>query len=506
MNRSLSPLNALTRRDLIKLALGSTAGAVIATTVPGGSQALAAEQDEVSTGAVGFTSFIHPTARLKTEEFFIGAQSLIEGFVSLEGRSARLGNAADLQDNARLLNFEGGPRRRSRGDLVIGDGSFTAHGVTFIGTVRIGEACGTVINAVVQNARVRDASITGFIARILGRDPNHLIEIPEASLVLFGARITDQSQVAANIIPVPAPFSLFASDVNQENVLLARAYNLLYRAAARLTPFSAAAGDPRNPGADFPGLAQAFGKLSVGPPTVDRRGTGVIAARQANLSDLSFQRFQPLSPVPRPSTPGPDVGGFNAPASGSPEATARFIVPRVATPELVNDDAIVLGGVELGAGVIVGPGSYLHGGDTPAISVGSGTRIGSNTSLHELTFTSCRVGLNCVIGNRVVLHGPLEIGNNVSVGDGTVLFGPRIADGVKIGAGVLIFGPVEVTRDVPSGTIIVPPGNEFLIAPSHQLAQGTLRRSNTMLAQWRSAQDAGMGCGCGVGATVHACA
>ena len=193
------------------------------------------------------------------------------------------------------------------------------------------------------------------------------------------------------------------------------------------------------------------------------------------------------------------------PPSSSPEAGARFIVPRVATPELVDNGAIVLGGVELAADVVVGPGSYLHGGDSPAISVGSGTRIGRNTSLHELTYTSCRVGSNCVIGDRVVLHGPLEIGNNVSVGDGTVLFGPKIADGVKIGANALIFGPVEVTADVPAGTIIVPPGNEFLIAPSHKLARATLRRSNTMLAQWRSARDAGGGCGCGVGATIHAC-
>lgn len=498
---------ALSRRKLLKLAIGTTAAATVGTVLPGlGGAATGAERRRLGGvpphGAVGFTSFIHPTAIVDTDTFTIGAQSLVEGFVTLNGKAAQLGHAANLQDNDRLLNYG----RAAPGDLVIGDGSFTAHNVTFIGTVRVGAACGTVISAVVQNARIGDASITGFTARILGIDPLRLIEIPDASLVLFGARITQQAEVAANIIPVPATFSLFASDVDQENLLLARGYNLLYRAAARITPFSSAVGDPRNPGEAFPALAQAFGKLSVAPPTVDRRGTGVIPARQASLGDLGFEVFQPLSPVPTPTTPASDAGGLNFPPSDSVAAGARFIAPRVVSPELVDDGAIVLGGVDLSSGVVVGTGSYLHAADTPAISIGADTRIGRNTSLHELTFTSLRIGSRTVIGDRVVLHGPLEIGNNVTIGDGSVLFGPRIADGVKIGTGVLIFGPVEITADVPAGAIIVPPGNEFLIAPSHPFAKATQRRSAHMLAQWRRAQDAGGGCGCGVGAMIHACA
>ncbi|WP_169221473.1 hypothetical protein [Brasilonema sp. UFV-L1] len=465
---------------------------------------IAQEPDFPRTGPIKYTSFIHPTAKINTKKFLIGAQSLIEGFVTLEGQSALLGHASDLQDNDRLLNYANASRGLSHpGDLVIGDGSFTAHGVTFIGKVRIGDACGTVINAVVQNARIGDASITGFTAQILGEDPANLIEIPEASLVLFGARIRSQADVAANIIPVPAAFSLFASDVDQENVLLARAYNLLYRAAARLTPFSADENSPGNPGSNFPDVAQAFGKLSVAPPTVDRRGTGVIPARQASLNDLSFEVFGPLSPLPSPSTPAPDAGGLNAPPSSSPEAGARFLAPRVASPELVDNNAIVLGGVELAEGVVVGRGSYLHGGDSPGISVGRGTRIGQNTSVHELTFTSVRIGSGVTIGNRVVLHGPLEIGNNVTVGDRAVLFGPRIAEGVTIGAGVLVFGPVEVTRDIPAGTIIVAPGNETLIAPSHRTGWGAAQPSPLMLAEWQQAREAGGGCGCGVGAMIH---
>lgn len=499
MQRTLS-----SRRQLLKWSLGSAGSLAILPHVAAQADGAVGASTPRS-GPIGFTGFIHPSASIETAAFSIGPASLVEGLVHLEGARAHIGAATNLQDNDRLQNYTPAGGAHVPGDLEMGDGSFTAHGVTFIGRVRIGHACGTVINAVVQNARVSDASITGFLAQILGDNPGHLIEIPEASLVLFGARITSQADVAANTIPVPAPFSLFAADVDQENLLLARGYNLLYRAAARVTPFSAAEGDPRNPGSDFPTVAAAFGKLSVAPPTVDRRGTGVLPARQASLGDLGFGRFAPLMPVPTPGTPAPDNGGAlqTAPPSGSAEAGARFIVPRVASPELVSDNAVVLGGCDLAAGVVVGAGSYLHGADAPTISVGAGTRIGQNTSLHELTFTSCRVGQNCRIGDRVVLHGPLEIGDNVSIGDGSVLFGPRVASGVRIGRDALVFGPLEITTDVPDRAIIVPQGSEGLVAPARRVASLSLAPHRGLSAEWRRAQDSGARCGCGAGLLLH---
>jgi len=452
-----------------------------------------------SPGPIGFTSFIHPSLEMNVRHLEIGAASFIDAFVSLNGHRARIGNAVNLQDNDRLLNF--GPRQ-GRGDLSIGDGTFTAHGVTFIGKVRVGQACGTGINAVVQNARLGDASFVGLGARILGQQPRQLIELPEASLLLFGARIHTQADMAANIMPVPAPFSLFFADVDQENLILARGFNLLYRAAARMVPFSATVGDPRNPGEDFPDVDAAFGRLSVAPPTIYRRGTGVIPARQASLGDLGFGIFEPMEPVPTDSTPAPDAGGLglNAPPSYSPEAGARLVRPRVVSPQLIDPDAVVLGGCDLAEDVVVEPRAYVLGDVAPSVSIGRGTRIGSNTSVHELTFTSCRIGEHCQIGRRCVLHGPLELGDNVTVGDGAILFGPRIGDDVVIGANALIFGPVEITTDVPANAIIVAPGNEFLIAPSApQVARVTLPSYGPMLAQWRRVQDSGSCCGCGIG-------
>jgi carbonic anhydrase/acetyltransferase-like protein (isoleucine patch superfamily) len=429
---------------------------------------------ETRIGPVNFTGFIHPKAQIGTKRFSIGSASLIEAFVSLEGESADVGVACNLQDNDRLLDYKNNGKKTS-GSLTLGDGAFTAHGVTFIGKVRIGQGCGTVINAVVQNAEVGDASLIGPVAHVLGEDPEQPIVIPEASLVLFGANISCQDDVGANTIPVPAPFSIFSGDVAQENLVLARGYNLLYRAAARITPFSSVEDDPRNPGLDFPDVASAFGKESVAPPTVYRRGTGVIPARPAGFGDLTFERFQPNA-------------GFGAPNGDDPAAGARFIIPRIASPELVDDEAIVIGGCDLASGVRVGKGSCLHAADAPAVAVGQGTSIGCNTSLHELSLTSCEVGADCRIGNRVVLHGPLIVGDRVEVGDGAVLFGPTIANDVKIGAGALVFGPVEVKQDVPAGAIIVPPGMEFLVAPSASHKRATFPVSSLMLSAWVVAQ------------------
>lgn len=490
----------LSRRKLIKQSAATFAGMGLAATWSSQANsnypASFNNDDRPGHGPVGFTSFIHPTAKLNVDQLHLGAASFIDAFVSLTGRSAVIGNAVNLQDNDRLLNFNAS---NGRGDLTIGDGSFTAHGVTFIGHVKVGEACGTGINAVVQNVDIGDASFIGLGAQIRGGNPQSPIVIPEASLVLFGARIQSQADVASNIMPVPAPFSMFFADVDEENLVLARGFNLLYRAAARITPFSSDPG-PRNPGDDFPDLASAFGKLSIAPPSIYRRGNGVIPARQANLGDLSYQIVEPLSPVPTPSTEAPDLGGVNAPESDSVESSARLIKPRVATPETIADGAIVLGGCDLAANVRVAPGAYILGDVAPSVSIGQNTSIGANTSVHELTFTSCAIGESCSIGKQCVLHGPLEIGNSVTIGDGVILFGPKIADGVTIGDRALIFGPVEITEDVPADAIIVAPGNEFLIAPSAPtVARATLPTCHHMLPQWRKVQESGSCCGCGIG-------
>ena len=121
-------------------------------------------------GPVGYTGFVHPAARIDTKQFSIGGASLIEPFVSLDGESAKIGVACNLQDNDRLLDFAAAGKQ-APGDLERGDGSFTAHGVTFIGKVHIGQACGTVINAVVQNAVVGDGTLIGPMARVLGTRP-----------------------------------------------------------------------------------------------------------------------------------------------------------------------------------------------------------------------------------------------------------------------------------------------------------------------------------------------
>jgi hypothetical protein len=65
----------------------------------------------------------------------------------------------------------------------------------------------------------------------------------------------------------------------------------------------------------------------VAPPTVYRRGTRAIPARTAGFGDLTFERF------------GPEPG-FAAPPADSPAARARFIVPRVASPDHRTADRI----------------------------------------------------------------------------------------------------------------------------------------------------------------------
>ncbi len=87
----------------------------------------------ISAGPVGFTGFVHPSAKILVARSSIGGASLIEAFVALHGERADIGVACNLQDNDRLLDFDAGGRQAA-GDLVLGDGSFTLRGSHKCGT------------------------------------------------------------------------------------------------------------------------------------------------------------------------------------------------------------------------------------------------------------------------------------------------------------------------------------------------------------------------------------
>lgn len=127
--------------------------------------------------------------------------------------------------------------------------------------------------------------------------------------------------------------------------------------------------------------------------------------------------------------------------------------------------AQVIGKVRLCAGVSIWFGVVLRG-DNEEIFVGPGSNIQDNSVVHTDPGFPVRIGENCTIGHRAILHG-CTIGDNSLVGMGaTLLNGARIGGNCLVGANalitegkvfpdnVLIVGsPAKVTRELEAGAI-----------------------------------------------------
>ncbi len=126
-------------------------------------------------------------------------------------------------------------------------------------------------------------------------------------------------------------------------------------------------------------------------------------------------------------------------------------------PELPEDgdfwiapDANVIGNVRLGSGCSVWFGCTLRG-DNELIDIGVGTNLQENTVVHTDPGFPCRIGQNCTIGHKAMLHG-CQIGDGTLIGMGaTVLNGARIGKGCLIGAGALV---VE-GKEIPDGSLVM---------------------------------------------------
>jgi carbon dioxide concentrating mechanism protein CcmM len=79
-------------------------------------------------------------------------------------------------------------------------------------------------------------------------------------------------------------------------------------------------------------------------------------------------------------------------------------------------------------------------------------------TFHALKGTDLKVGNRLTAGDGSVLHGPLEVGDNLRVGERGVVFRCNVGDDVTVGEGAIIAGPVYENGvpelEIPDGTDI----------------------------------------------------
>jgi carbonic anhydrase/acetyltransferase-like protein (isoleucine patch superfamily) len=117
--------------------------------------------------------------------------------------------------------------------------------------------------------------------------------------------------------------------------------------------------------------------------------------------------------------------------------------PDIHPDAYVHPDAVVIGGVTLGAFASLWPAAVLRG-DDGAIWVGERTSIQDGTIVHTTEMADTVIGANCVVGHNAHIEAA-TIGDNVLIASGSlVLNGARVDDGALVAAGCVVAPKMHV--------------------------------------------------------------
>jgi carbonic anhydrase/acetyltransferase-like protein (isoleucine patch superfamily) len=159
---------------------------------------------------------------------------------------------------------------------------------------------------------------------------------------------------------------------------------------------------------------------------------------------------------------------------------------RKTTPKIVGSfvapDATVVGRVSIGANSSIWYGAIIRG-DVSTITIGDNTSVGDRTMIH------------CSSHPREI---PTVIGNNVTIGAGTILHGCKIEDGAVIGEGAQVMDGAIIEKGamVAAGALVaqgkkvaagtlwagVPASLQRALSPAELTANTLLVAENTELA------------------------
>ena len=137
--------------------------------------------------------------------------------------------------------------------------------------------------------------------------------------------------------------------------------------------------------------------------------------------------------------------------------------PKEIEPDVPEDFAVgrfvrIVGDVRMGEDSEVGKRSAIRADEGAPIVIGENADIGKRVTFHALKGTQLKVGERLTAGDDAVLHGPLEVGDNLRVGERGVVFRCNVGNDVTLGDEAIIAGPVgkggEPKLEIPDGTKI----------------------------------------------------
>jgi carbon dioxide concentrating mechanism protein CcmM len=114
--------------------------------------------------------------------------------------------------------------------------------------------------------------------------------------------------------------------------------------------------------------------------------------------------------------------------------------------------ARIVGDVRLGAESEVGRRTSIRADEGAPIVIGDSAEIEDRVTFHALRGETIRIGRDLDTDDNVVLHGPLTVGDRLTIADDAVLFRAALGDDVTVGDDALVIGPAGDPIEIPDGT------------------------------------------------------
>lgn len=131
------------------------------------------------------------------------------------------------------------------------------------------------------------------------------------------------------------------------------------------------------------------------------------------------------------------------------------VAPTVGKNVRLEEFTRIVGDVRLGANSVVGERTSIRADEGAPIIIGNNAKIEDRVTFHALKGTNIKIGNNLNTDDHIVFHGPLEVGNNLTIGDDAVLFKSKVGNNVTIGTGAVVVGVTLRDRtSVPDNALI----------------------------------------------------
>lgn len=167
--------------------------------------------------------------------------------------------------------------------------------------------------------------------------------------------------------------------------------------------------------------------------------------------------------------------------------------PRIASTACVHPSAVVIGNVEIGEKVFVGPNAVIRAdepcanGKVESVVIGPEVNIQDGVIIHALGGTSVYIDKGASLAHGAVVHGPCKVGENCFIGFKSVVFRASLGPGVIIQHLSIVDGvSIPAGMHVPSMTGVLSEEDVGKLRPaSTELSAFTdkNRRTNVFLSE-----------------------